>query len=84
MNADQHMWRVWASAIRQWGLQNWVATMLEAAGPVTILGAQVVYFGQPLLGLALPKGHLEAVARMLEEPTHTRAFVDLLREASTP
>lgn len=84
MNTDQHMWRAWVSAIRRWGLEDWVGTMLEAAGPLTILGAQVVYLGQPMFGLALPKGHLEAVARMLEEPESTRAFVDLLREASSP
>ncbi|MEW5872403.1 MAG: hypothetical protein AB1894_24275 [Chloroflexota bacterium] len=59
-------------------------TMLEAAGPLAILGAQAVYMGQPILGLALPKGHLEAVARMLEEPESTQAFVELLREAPSP
>ena len=81
MDTDQHLWRAWVTALSRWGLQDWVASMLESAGPLTILGAQVVYITQPFLSLALPEGHLAAVARLLEEPAHTRAFTALLREA---
>jgi hypothetical protein len=81
MNADQHIWRTWITALRRWGLQDWVASFLEAAGPLAILGAQVVYVGQPLLDLALPDNHLEAAARLLEDATCTQAFVQMLREA---
>jgi hypothetical protein len=81
MDMDQHLWRVWVNAIHQWGLQQWIASILEAAGPLTILGAQIVYITEPVLNLALPENHLQAVARLLEEPIRTRAFVELLREA---
>ncbi len=81
MNADQQMWQVWIAIIRRWGAQDWIASILEAAGPLTILGAQVVYLGQPLVGRALPEDHVGAIARLLEEPSSTRAFVHMLREA---
>ncbi len=83
MSSDQHIWRVWASFLQRWGLENWVASLLEAAGPLTLLGAQVVYFSQPLLNRSVPEDHLEALARILEDSTHTQAFVNFLREAPT-
>ena len=81
MNADQHIWQVWASYLQRWGVRDWAAHVLEAVGPLAILGAQVVYIGQPLLYQSVPEGHLDALARLLEDSNNTRAFVDFLREA---
>ena len=81
MNADQHIWQVWASNLQRWGVKDWAATMLEAVGPLAVLGAQAIYIGQPLLNQSMPEGHLDALARLLEDSTNTRAFVDFLREA---
>lgn len=82
MNADQNIWWVWANAIRRWGMEEWVASFLDAAGPLTVLGAQAVYIGQPLLEHVLPGSHLNALARLLEDTTQTQAFTTLLREES--
>jgi len=57
-----------------------VATLLEATGPLNLLGAQVVYLGQPLLKQVLPEDQLDALADMLENPKQTRAFTDYLRK----
>jgi len=84
MSSDQHIWRVWASILQRWGVEEWVASFLEATGPLAILGAQVVYISQPLLRHSIPEDHLDALARLLEDSTHIRAFVDFLREASAP
>lgn len=81
MDTDQQLWRVWINALSRWGVRDWVASFLEAAGPLAILGAQMVYVVQPILNLALPENHVHAAARLLEEPVRTRAFVELLREA---
>lgn len=81
MNADQHIWRVWAKFLQRWGLIGCAASILEAAGPLAVLGAQLVYIGQPLLNHTVPNGHLDALARLLEDGTRTQAFVDYLREA---
>ncbi|NLG72322.1 MAG: hypothetical protein GX495_09810 [Chloroflexi bacterium] len=86
MNLDIHqdtkrqIWLVWAENLRRWGIGEWVAAALEAAGPLTVLGAQCVYLGQPLLRLAVPDYHLNVLAQTLEEPSQSQAFVSLLRE----
>ncbi len=81
MSSDQHIWQVWASFLHRWGIEEWVASFLEAAGPLTILGAQAIYFSQPLLKGPVSEEHLNALARLFEDSTHTRAFIDFLREA---
>jgi hypothetical protein len=84
MDANHHIWRVWANKLHIWGVDELAATFLEALGPLTTLGAQFIYLGQPFLGRAGLQGHLEALAQMLENSTETRAFVDYLREKSYP
>lgn len=54
--------------------------MLEAMGPLSVLGAQAVYIGQPLLRLAFAGEYLEALTQLLEDNQRQRAFVSLLRE----
>jgi hypothetical protein len=83
MNADQHIWQVWASYLQRWGVRDVVAQILEAAGPLAILGAQFIYIGQPLVGPSRSRNHLDALARVLEDRDYTRAFVDFLKEAPT-
>ena len=57
-----------------------VAAFLEAIGPLNLLGAQIIYVGQPLLDLVLPESHLNALADLLENPEETRAFTKFLRQ----
>ena len=62
-------------------MQEWTAAFLEAAGPLTVLGAQVIYLTQPFLRSTIPDGHLDTLARLLEEPELKKAFItDLRRE----
>ena len=82
MDANHHIWRIWADRLHMWGVDDLTATLLEALGPLTTLGAQCVYLGQPLLSWGTPDGHLDALAHMLENSAETRAFVDYLREKS--
>jgi hypothetical protein len=82
MNADRHIWQTWAQRLHRWGLGELTATMIEACGPLTILGAQVVYLCQPVLDLVISDEHLDALARMLENTPETHAFVTYLREAT--
>ena len=54
--------------------------MIEALGPMTILGAQIVYIAQPLLRSFVSENHLVALANLLENTEETQSFVTLLRE----
>ncbi len=82
MDTDRQMWQVWARSLHRWGLQDLVASFLEAAGPFTVLGAQAVYLGQPFLREIDRRGHLPALASMLEDHTQTQAFITFLREVN--
>jgi len=75
-----YIWQCWAARLHSWGVTEWIATLLEAAGPLTTVGAQMIYISQPVLSALFPSDHLEALAYMLEEPQTTRKFASYLRE----
>jgi hypothetical protein len=74
------IWKKWAKKLQQIGLQEVAASVLEAAAPVNLVGAQLVYLGQPVLRGFVPNENLNALADLLEQPEHTRAFIEDLRE----
>jgi hypothetical protein len=80
MNSDRHIWLGWAQKLHSWGLGDWIASILEGFGPLTWLGAQLVYLGQPLLGQMGPKNQIQALANLLEDPESARTFIGMLRE----
>ena len=80
MNNDQQIWQVWHETLQQWRLDDLTALILDALGPLNLLGAQVVYFSQPFLGKVLPEGHWDALANVLENPAQTKAFSTFLRQ----
>ena len=80
MENHRHIWQVWAKTLHRWGVSELVATFLDATGPLNVLGAQVVYLGQPFLNQVLPEGHLDVLAGVLEDPQATQAFTSFLRQ----
>jgi hypothetical protein len=82
MVENPHIWHVWARNLHRWGIKDGAALLLEAAGPLTMLLAQFVTIGQPLLGRSVSPDSMTALVSMLEEPAQTKAFVEILREAS--
>lgn len=68
-------WPQWAESLRRLKLDGLAAWCLEAAGPLTVLGAQAVYFTQPFLS----GKKLNTLALMLEEDEETQAFARYLR-----
>ena len=73
-------WHAWAELLQRHRLENLVAWLLEAAGPLTVLGAQALYFGGPLLRPALTDLQRDALAGMLEDRNEILAFTAFLRE----
>ncbi|OGO40630.1 MAG: hypothetical protein A2Z49_06435 [Chloroflexi bacterium RBG_19FT_COMBO_56_12] len=82
MVENPHIWHTWARNLHRWGVEEGAATLLDAAGPLTMLLAQFVYISQPLLGRLVSPESMDALTNMLEEPAQTKAFVEILREAS--
>ncbi len=68
-------WSKWAETLRRLKLDGFAAWLLEAGGPLTVLGAQAVYLSQPFMG----GNKLNSLARMLEEDEETQAFARYLR-----
>jgi hypothetical protein len=80
MTEDQRIWQVWADMLHRWGVKELAAQLLDSFGPLTILGAQVLYLCQPLLSPGGPEEHIKSLASMLEDSTKKQAFVSLLKE----
>ena len=77
-----NIWRIWANSLHRWGMEDLAASILEAVGPLGVLGAQVVYLSQPILHGILPANHLQAMANLFEDHNQRQAFIAILREVS--
>jgi hypothetical protein len=80
MEANQPVWRDWAAILQRWGMQDLVASFLEALGPLTLFGAQAIYLGQPLLNGFLPASRVQEIADLFEDSDKVNAFAAFLRE----
>jgi hypothetical protein len=73
-------WPTWAGFLRRRGLENLAIWALESAGPLTILGAQILFLTGPLMRPAWSGGQVEALAGLLEDQHESLAFAAFLRE----
>ena len=69
-------WPDWVAHLQNWKLDGFVAWLLEAGAPLTLLSAQVIYFADPFF----TGRQAQMLAQMLEEEGETRAFLDFLRQ----
>ena len=70
----------WADRLQQWRLNQLTAALLEAGGPLKLIGAQMIFISQPLFSGLLSGGSLDLLAGILEEPEQTDTFIRFLRE----
>ena len=68
-------WSHWAESLRRMKLDGIASWLLEAGAPLTVLGAQVLYIGQPFIGGI----QWNSFAHMLEEEAEVQAFAHYLR-----
>ena len=73
-------WSEWAESLRCLKLDGFAVWLLEAGGPLTVLGAQAVYLSQPFLG----GKQLDSLAHMLEQDQESQAFARYLRGEMNP
>ena len=76
---EHTFWPGWAHFLQRWGLREPAAAILDSAGALTVLLAQLVYFSKPFLGGALPFGQWDALAQMLERREESHLFASFLR-----
>lgn len=84
MKQNSKIWQTWAETLTRWGVKDLTATFLEALGPLNLLGAQLVYLGQPFLNPFFTQRNLDMLADLLENPQETQAFIALLRQSDQP
>ena len=68
-------WSQWAETLRRFKMDGLASWLLDAGAPLTTLGAQALYLGQPFVG----GDKFSAFAHLLEEDSETQAFVRYLR-----
>lgn len=82
MDEDRQIWRDWSKALHKWGVRELAATFLESFGPLTLVGAQLMYMCQPLFQSSTLDRNLQALSHLLEDSAETQAFVTYLREGT--
>lgn len=83
MQKERSFWPEWAHFLHQYGLSDLVAALLDAAGPLNIFLAQVVYAGRPFLGQTVSEERFSALARLFEDQEESRSFAAFIREESS-
>jgi hypothetical protein len=79
-DSERHLWQRWSDSLQQWGVNEVAATILDSAGPFTVILAQVVYAGSSLAGTR--RDSWLFLAQTLEDPLATRQFTQILRGQS--
>lgn len=82
MQKGRSFWPDWSRFLRQWGIAEFAAALLETASPLNLLIAQMVYAGRPLLGSWINQERLMALAGLFEDRDESRAFAAFIREES--
>jgi hypothetical protein len=82
MHTRHAIWSQWADSLKKWGMEGFAAWALEAGAPLGLVGAQLIYFGQPLLSPILPFEQTNALADLLEDRTQARDFIDFLKNGA--
>jgi hypothetical protein len=77
-SSSRAYWPIWLVSLRKQGVADLFAWFLDAAGPLNILGAQVLYLSQPFLPSTSLPG-LRALAHLLEQEDEARDFSTLLK-----
>jgi hypothetical protein len=71
-------WSHWAETLRRFKLDGLASWLFEAGAPLTVLGAQALYIGQPFLD-GKRASSWGSFAHMLEEDEEVQAFAHYLR-----
>jgi hypothetical protein len=82
MSPEEQIWRTWVRGFNHWGLNEFIASFLEATAPLATLGAQLVYVCQPAMRLIVPEKHITALTELFDSENGIETFVSILRETN--
>ncbi len=80
-SAKRSFWPEWARFLQRNRLSGAAASLIEAAAPLSFVGAQVIYLSRPFIG---PGTQWQALAELLENRDELRHFAAFLREETLP
>ncbi len=80
MREDRSFWPSWAQFLQDKGARDLAITLLEAAGPLRILAAQVLYAGLPFFARGQSSQQWSALADLLDDSSASQSFISYLRE----
>ena len=82
MEDERQYWPEWVRGLQRWNLDGLAGFFLRAVGPLGLILAQLVYFGQPIFSFGTGE-RWQAVGRLLEDDRSRRSFIELLQEAGS-
>ena len=78
MDSTRAYWPIWMDSLRRQKLDGIAIWFLEAAAPLGIVAAQLLYIGQPFTSQKTGKS-IHALAQLLEQQEEARTFAALLK-----
>jgi ubiquinone/menaquinone biosynthesis C-methylase UbiE len=83
MLKDRSFWPEWARFLQHSGLVEIVAALMQSAGPLNRLLAQVLYAGRPFLGQAVSEEQFDALVHIFEDQEESSSFAAYIREETS-
>ncbi len=78
MKSNQHIWRLWSKSLHQWGIANLVAYFWKRQVHCRLSGRKRFICFNPILRGVASTDQLGALAQMLEEPSETKQFAEMI------
>ncbi len=81
MTEDHELWSDWAATLKEQGLNELVAGLIIAFGPLTILLSQLAYIAVPMVSVAGKDENINAFINLLEDRDQLTAFAHELQSS---
>jgi hypothetical protein len=76
---NYHYWQESADLMDRWGVKAFVVSLLDSLGPLTIVGAQIAYIGQPMLSSLINPEKYRVMVGLLEDSEQMKTYIAYLQ-----
>jgi len=80
MQDSRIYWSQWEQKLQGLGVSELAAALLDGAGSLRLLAAQLVHAGTPFIGASSAADQWQALAALLEDKDSAQQFISFLRE----